>query len=321
MTPKASIIIPNWNGKHHLDVCLNALRNQSFKDFEVILVDNGSADGSQAYIKEKFPEVKLIENGENLGFTGACIKGYEAAAGEFIVLLNNDTEATPEWLENLLTGFDKHPDVGSTIGKILLFDERDKIHTAGDFVRTDGSPGNRGVWQFDKGQYDQEEFIMSGCGAAVAYRRSALEEVGFLDDSFYFSCEDVDLGWRLNLAGWRVLYLPKAVIYHKVKASSSALASFYDKRNQLYLIWKNYPAALLRKNWRIVIKQQWRLTREALIHWRGEAARASLRGQFAGLFGYFKMRPARSKIMSNKRLPDESLMKLFTPVDEAVGDG
>lgn len=314
--PLASIIIPNWNGKHHLDVCLGSLQKQSLQDFEVILVDNGSADGSQAYVRDHFPEVMLIENGANLGFTGACIKGYEASSGEFIVLLNNDTEVTPSWLENLLAGFERHADVGSAIGKILLFDERDKLHTAGDFVRIDGSPGNRGVWQLDDGQYDQEEFIMSGCGAAVAYRRSALEEVGFLDDSFYFSCEDVDLGWRLNLAGWRVLFLPEAVIYHKVKASSSALASYYDKRNQLYLIWKNYPAALLRKNRRIIIGQQWRLTHEALVHWRGAAARASLRGQLAGLIGYFRMLPARRKIMSSRRLSDESLMKLFTPVDE-----
>ena len=121
--PKASIIIPNWNGKHHLEVCLNALRQQSMTDFEVLLVDNGSEDGSQTYVREMFPEVILIENGENLGFTGACIKGYEASSGEFVVLLNNDTEATSDWLEKLLSGFDLHPDVGSTIGKILLFDE------------------------------------------------------------------------------------------------------------------------------------------------------------------------------------------------------
>ena len=312
----ASIIIPNWNGKHHLDVCLASLRQQTLQDFEVLLVDNGSEDGSQAHVKAEYPEVKLIENGENLGFTGACIKGYEAAVGQFIILLNNDTETEPDWLEKLLAGFEQ-TGVGSVIGKILLFDERGTLHTAGDFVRVDGSPGNRGVWQKDEGQFDQPEFIMSGCGAAVAYRREALEQVGFLDDSFYFSCEDVDLGWRLNLAGWRVLYKPDAVIYHKVKASSSALASYYDKRNQLYLIWKNYPAGLLRKHWRIVMGQQLKLTREALVHWRGEAARASLRGQLAGLFGFFRMLPARREIMSGRRLSDESLMKLFTPVDEA----
>ncbi|MEM8860222.1 MAG: glycosyltransferase family 2 protein [Chloroflexota bacterium] len=317
----ASIIIPHWNGKYHLDVCLNSLRQQTVQDFEVIVVDNGSEDGSQAYIKAKFPEVKLIENGENLGFTGACIKGYEAAVGDFIILLNNDTEATPNWLEKLLAGFENQPEIGSVIGKILLFDARDTFHTAGDIVRIDGSPGNRGVWQTDEGQYDEPEFIMSGCGAAVAYRKEALQDAGFLDNSFYFSCEDVDLGWRLNLAGWRVLYQPDAVLYHKLKASSSSLASYYDKRNQLYLIWKNYPPGLLRQHWRIILQQQLKLTREALIHWRGEAARASLRGQLAGLFGFFKMLPARRKIMSGRRLSDESLMELLTPVDEAVRDG
>ncbi len=313
-----SIIIPNWNGRQHLDDCLNSLRRQTRRDFDVVLVDNGSTDGSQAAVREHYPEVELIELRENRGFTGACRAGYAAARGAFIVLLNNDTEVEPAWLAELAGSFDRYPEAGSVVGKIRLFDERQRLHTTGDYVRIDGIPGNRGVWEIDSGQYDREEYVFSGCGAAVAYRREAQEEVGFLDDDFFFSCEDIDLGWRLNLAGWRVVYNPAAVVYHKVKASGGGgtVASYHDGRNFLYLIWKNYPTALLRRHWRVVLGAQWRLAREALRHWRGAAARARLRGQAAGLLGLPRMWPKRRRIQAARRISNEELMDRLTPVDE-----
>lgn len=318
-----SIIIPHWNGRHHLDDCLISLRQQTWPDFEIILVDNGSTDGSQDYVKKKYPEVNLIELGENRGFTGACLAGYERAAGHYIVLLNNDTEADPNWLAELAAGFDRYDDAGALIGKILLFDQRDTFHTAGDFYRLNGLPGNRGVWQKDEGQFDHEETVFSGCGAAVAYRQTALDQVGFLDPDFFFSCEDVDLGWRLNLAGWRTVYIPTAVVYHKVKASggSGATASFHDGRNFLWVIWKNYPTSLLRRYWRQIAAAQWDITREALRHWRGDAARARLRGQWAGLWGWFTQRAKRRTIQAGRRLPDDDLLTRLTPVDEPPRDG
>ena len=314
--PRASVIIPHWNGKQHLDDCLNSLNLQSVDDFEVLLVDNGSSDGSQAYLREQFPRVELIELGENRGFTGACIAGWERAQGDIIILLNNDTEVDEEWLAEVLRGFDQHPEVGIVASKMLLFDRRDTLHTAGDLVRIDGTPGNRGVWQEDEGQFEREEYVFSACGGSSAYRRSMLEEIGFLDDDFFFSCEDVDLGWRAQLAGWKTLYIPTAIVYHKLKASGGGVtASFYDGRNFVYLLWKNYPLSLLRKNWPVVMKGQWRITREALQHWRGEAARARLRGQLAGLFGAVKMLPKRRQIQANRRVSDDYLMSIMTPVD------
>ncbi len=313
-----SIIIPHWNGRHHLEDCLTALQAQTNPDFEVILVDNGSTDGSQDYVKQNFPWVRLVELGRNTGFTGACIAGYEVAQGALVVLLNNDTAVSPTWLAEMRSAFGRYPEAGAVVGKILLFDQRDHFHTAGDILYTDGRPANRGVWQKDEGQYEQEERVFSGCGAAVAYRRTALDEVGFLDPRFYFSCEDVDLGWRLNLMGWATMYLPTAVVYHKLKASggSGATASYYDGRNRLYVLWKNYPTSLWRQNWRLILRAQWRLSREALTAWRGEAAQATLRGQLAGLFGYVKFRVDRRRIQQTRRLSDDSLTALLTPVDE-----
>ncbi len=315
--PVASIIIPHFNGRHHLDDCLASLRQQSCQTFEVLLVDNGSTDGSQAYVQENFPEVKLIELGENRGFTGACNAGWASAQGEIIVLLNNDTAVHPHWLSEIIRAFHEHPEVGSVACKMLLFDRRDHFHTAGDYYRVDGLPGNRGVWQKDEGQFDQAEYVFSACGGAAAYRRAMLTEIGFLDDDFFFSCEDVDLGWRANLAGWKVLYVPTAVVYHKLKATGgSVTGSYYDGRNFLYLIWKNYPTPLLHQNWRLILKAQLTITRDALRAWRGAAARARLRGQLAGVWGIGKMWPKRRQIQTTRRLDDDSLTAVLTPVDE-----
>ncbi len=317
MPVPASIIIPNWNGLHHLEVCLQALRRQRFNQFEVILVDNNSSDGSQKFVTENFPEVRVIELKENRGFTGACNAGYTVAQGDIILLLNNDTEVSPEWLAAIIDAFQRYPEAGIVASKILLFDQRDHFHTAGDFYRTDGIPGNRGVWQKDRGQYDQEEFIFGACGGAAAYRRSLIEEIGFLDESFYFSCEDVDISWRAQLAGWKVLYVPSAVVYHKLKASGgNETASYYDGRNFLFLIWKNYPTSLLRKHGLVILRGQLSLTLSALRSWRGPASRARIRGQIAGLVGAFRYLPERRIVQGNRRVSDESLTVILTPVDE-----
>lgn len=313
-----SVVIPHFNGKHHLDDCLGSLRRQLFRDFEVILVDNGSTDGSQERVQGEFPEVRLLELGENRGFTGACNAGYAAAQGEVVVLLNNDTEVDEGWLQAIVDAFERHPESGVVASKMLLYDQRQILHTAGDYYGVDGVPGNRGVWQQDEGQYDREEMVFSACGGAAAYRRELINEIGFLDDDFFFSCEDVDLSWRAHLAGWQVLYVPTAVVYHKLKASggTGVTSSFYDGRNFLYLIWKNYPTSLLRRNWKAIARAQLRISRNALRSWRGPAARARLRGQLHGLLGIFKMAPKRRAIQARRRIDDKSLTALLTPVDE-----
>ena len=318
LPPRVSVIIPHWNGLAHLDDCLTALRRQTFGDHEVILVDNGSSDGSQSYARENYPEARLIELGQNRGFTGACNAGYAAARGEFVCLLNNDTEADPHWLACVVDAFERRPRAGILAGKLLLFDRRDHFHAAGDYYRVNGLPGNRGVWQADHGQYDREEPVFSACGAAAAYRRAMLDEIGFLDDAFFFSCEDIDLAWRAHLAGWEVRYVPTAVVYHKLKASggSGVVGSYHDGRNFLYVIWKNYPAPLLRRHAGDILRAQWRISREALAAWRGAAARARLRGQLAGLAGLVRLWPARRRIQAARRVDLETLAARLTQVDE-----
>jgi GT2 family glycosyltransferase len=313
---RVSVIIPHYNGRAHLPDCLAALSAQTYRDFETILVDNGSTDGSQAWVRTHYPSVTLVELGRNTGFTGACNAGYAAAKGDIVILLNNDTQAVPGWLEAVVDAFERHPEAGCVASKLLLFDRRDHLHAAGDYVRLDGIPGNRGVWERDEGQFEREEYVFSACGAAAAYRRTMIEEVGFLDDSFFFSCEDVDLGWRAQLAGWRTLYVPDAVVYHKLKATGgSVMGSFYDGRNYIFLLAKNYPRTLWRRFGRRVIRAQWRITREALTHWRGAAARARLRGQLAGLLGLPRMLRKRRAVQRMRRVPDAYLTAIMTPID------
>lgn len=306
----ASVVIPNWNGAHHLPVCLDALRAQTYRNLEVVVVDGASTDGSQELVAGQYPEVRLLALPRNLGLTGANNAGFRAAGGEILVSLNNDTEACPHFVEALVDALLAHPEAGMAASKMLLFDRRDTIHSAGDGYGVDGIPFNRGVWQRDEGQFDEPGWVFGGCGGAVAYRRAMLDEIGPFDESFFMYCEDVDLNWRAQLAGWRCWYTPGAVVYHKLSATGGGpIASYYTGRNTLWVIAKNYPGALLRRHWRRVAAAQARVTRDALGAWRGEAARARLRGQLAGLAGWRRLRRRRPTVRRASDAYIESLLR------------
>lgn len=303
--PLASVVIPNWNGLAHLPTCLEALRAQTYPRLEVIVVDNGSTDGSQGYITREYPEVRLLALDRNLGLTGGNNLGFRAAQGEILVSLNNDTEAEPGFVESLATALINHPEAGMATAKLRLFDRRDTIHSAGDGYGVDGIPFNRGVWQRDEGQFDQPGWIFGGCGGATAYRRAMLDQVGMFDESFFMYCEDVDLNWRSQLAGWKCWYAPGAVVYHKLSASGAGpVASYYTGRNTVWVIAKNYPGALVRKYWTRILRAQWAISYDAVRAWRGRAARARLRGQLAGFLGWPRMIGKRRTIQASRQVTD-----------------
>ena len=315
-----SVIIPNWNGAEHLPTCLESLRQQTLKgvEIEILVVDNGSTDGSLQLMEREYPEVAVLALGENRGFAGACNAGMRASSGTFVVLLNNDTEVDERWLEEVLAAFKRHPEAGSIASKMLLFDRRDIFHTAGDFYCVDGLPGNRGVWQRDEGQYDEEEYVFGACGGSAAYRRVMLEQVGLLDEDFFYSCEDVDLAWRAQLAGWRCVYAPEAVVYHKLSATGGGItASFYDGRNTIYLLIKDYPGDLWRRYWRAVLRRQLVMARESLKAWRGAEARARLRGQVAGLLTAMPRMLGKRRVVQRSRIVDSAYLEgILTRIDE-----
>lgn len=308
-----SIVIPNWNGARFLPVCLEALRQQTHPALEVLIVDNASSDGSQDLIQREYPWVKLIELPTNTGFTGACNTGMRAATGEIVALLNNDTEVDPGWAAAVIDAFARHPEVGSVASKMLLFEKRDHIHTTGDFFTTDGRAGNRGVWQKDEGQFDREEYVFSACGGSSAYRRVMLDQIGLLDDDFFFSGEDVDLGWRVNLSGWRCLYTPAAIVYHHLSATGGGVtASYYDGRNLIFILVKNLPGALWRKYGGQILRAQARQAWAAIRAWRGQAARAKLRGMIAGIIGLPRMLRKRRSVQALCRVSAAEIDALLT---------
>jgi len=314
-----TVIIPHWNAVQHLPTCLESLRRQTYPNVEIIVADNGSTDGSLELLARDYPDVRVLALGENRGFAGACNAGIRAAQGEFIALLNNDTEADPRWLEEVAAAFDRYPEAGLVASKMLLFDRRDTFHTAGDFYRVNGVPGNRGVWQKDVGQYDREAYVFSACGGSAAYRRAMLDQIGLLDEDFFYSCEDLDLAWRAQLAGWRCVYAPRAVVYHKLSATGGGVtASFYDGRNFIYLLAKDYPADLWRIYWRDILRAQLGITVEALRAWRGAAARARLRGQLAGLLGVPRMLRKRRAVQRLRTVDRAYLESILTGVDESL---
>ncbi len=307
-----TVIIPNWNGLRLLPTCLNALRQQTYRDFETIVVDNGSTDGSRELIAREYAEARVVALDSNRGFAPAVNAGIRAARGDVVVLLNNDTEADPHWLEEIARALNENPRAGMVACKLRLFDQSDHLHSAGDFYRVDGIPGNRGVWEEDRGQYDDARGVFGACGGAAAYRKAMLDEIGGFDEALGSYCEDVDLNWRARLAGYAVAYAPRAMVYHMVSATGGgAIASFFVGRNFIWLLAKNYPAALWRKHWQKILGAQLRITQDALVNFRGAAARARLRGQIAGVLGLPRWLKRRGQVI--RRVSDAEIEAVLAP--------
>lgn len=282
------IIIPTYNGVILLPGCLQALRAQTRRDFRITVVDDGSSDGTLDLLKSAYPEVAIVALPHNRGLAAAVNAALRATSGDIVVLLNNDTEADPRWLEHLAGALERYPHYAFAASKLMLFDRRDHIHSAGDFYRLNGVPGSRGVWERDSGQYDAMVEVFGPCAAAAAYRRAALDALAVdgqvLDEDLFMYCEDVDLNLRAHLRGLRTIFVPQAIVYHQLSATGGGtLASYYCGRN-FPLVWiKNMPARSMRRYWPRMLAAQLGFLLHSLWHMREPAARARIRGQFAAL--------------------------------------
>ena len=245
---RTSVIIVNWNGLHHLEHCLPALAAQTLKSDEIIIVDNASSDGSVAYLKTNYPEIKLVELDENLGFSGGNIAGYELASGDYIVLLNNDTKPLPDWLERLVRCADDHPEVG-IVASLMTDWEGETIDTAGDGCSVTGR-GFKNYMNYPASTPLSSGYVFSACAGAALYKRALLTEVGFFDARFFMNGEDTDLAFRAQLAGWKVFFCAESVVRHRISGSQgvySDKAVYYSSRNHLWLYLKCMPATLMLK--------------------------------------------------------------------------
>jgi GT2 family glycosyltransferase len=243
--PFFSIIILNWNGKHLLGECLDSVLSQSFLDFEILVVDNGSTDGSTEFVQAGYRDrVRLVPLEKNLGFSGGNNVGIGLARGIWVVFLNNDTQADPRWLEELHGAAGRHPDIPVFACKVLNYFRRDEIDTVGHLLYPDGISRGRGRLEKDTGQYDREEEVIFPSGCAAAYRKDLLDAIGGFDESFFAYCDDTELGMRARLFGARCLLVPKAVVYHKYSATGGTYSEFkvYQvERNRFWVMVKYFP--------------------------------------------------------------------------------
>jgi len=275
------IIVVNWNGRHHLARCLPSLQAQTYRDFEVIVVDNGSTDGSAAWLMENFPGVRLVQNLRNLGFATANNQAIRATESPYVVTLNNDTEATETWLAELVSAAESDLSVGMVASQMLLADSPEVIDSAGIEIDWTGT-----AWQQRRGEPIDEdgnpEEVFGPCAGAALYRRAMLDEIGLFDEDFFVYYEDVDLAWRARNAGWRCLYAPRARVYHVHSATGGKEPSrkrYLIGRNKVWALIKNYPAARLWVTWPLVLCFELAAVLYALLI---ERDTAPLQGRLAG---------------------------------------
>jgi GT2 family glycosyltransferase len=243
-----SIIILNWNGKQYLETCLSSLLRQTYSDFEIIFVDNGSSDGSVEFVKSKYPGIIVIQHAKNLGFAMGVNSGILASHGKYIATINNDAEADKDWIKRLVSIMESDALIGSCASKMLRYHERDLIDSAGIVIYQNGNAYDRGAQDKDLGQYDSQEEVFGACAGAALYRKEMLDETGLFDEGYFAYFEDVDLSFRMHLFGWKCIFVPNAIVYHMHSATSkqqSPFKIFYLERNKLWNMWKYFPVKLL----------------------------------------------------------------------------
>lgn len=305
-----SIIILNWNGKHHLSECLSSVLGQTYTDYEVILVDNGSMDGSQDFVRETFPGVNLVCLDRNYGFCKGNNIGISAARGEFIVLLNNDTMVESDWLHNLYTCITSEPGIGFCASKMVSYFNRSLLDSAGDGFSICGAGYKRGH-RSDIDKFKSDETVFGACAGAAMYRKDMLDRIGLLDEDFFAIYEDVDLSFRAQLAGYKCKYAANAVVYHKVNATLGTFSDFYvyyGQRNVEYAYFKNMPKGLLLRT----IFQHLLYNGASFIYFtlKGKGL-IFLKAKYAFLKDIRLVAAKRKHIMKLKSITDDALWELF----------
>lgn len=248
---EVTVVIPNYNGIGYLKACLDTLKEQSCQSFQVLLVDNGSADGSAAFVREAYPWVEILALDANYGFCKAVNLGIEAAKTPFVFLLNNDTETDKDCIKELLDVMRQNPRCFSCQARMVKLHEPDKMDDGGDYYCALG-------WAFALGkdkpceQYLQARSIFASCGGAAMYRRSVFAQIGMFDEAHFAYLEDMDIGYRARIYGYENRYAPRAVVRHVGSGTSgsryNAFKVSHSSRNNVYMIYKNMPLAQILLN-------------------------------------------------------------------------
>jgi GT2 family glycosyltransferase len=301
--PKVSVVIPNHNGAAWLPQCLESLARQEYRDFEVILVDDASTDESVNLVRGRFPDVRRILLPNNTGFAAAVNQGIAGARGTYVVLLNNDTVAEPGWLTALVRLADTRPrEVGAIASKMLRMEDPHRIDDAGDALSWTGAAEKLGHQQ-PAGDFLEEREVFSVCAGAALYRRSFLKEMGGFDERFFAYLEDVDLGLRGRLAGYRYLFEPGARVLHQGQGSGMSRSQYVRlmTRNRLLLFLKNVPLSLLVKRLPQILRGQIHFLIAYRQPWQSLVGYASLVGCIPHILR------ERDRMKSSRRIPTSQL--------------
>jgi len=240
-----SILIVNWNGIKHLKKCFNSLSKITYPNYEIILIDNASQDGSVEFVRKNYPQVRVIQNKKNLGFAEANNIGYKEACGKYIFFLNNDTTIEPDCLTKLIEGIERDKNIGGIQPKILVMDEPKKLDCVGDFLTATGILQHYGIGgNANAEQYNKVVEIFSMKGAAMLFKRGVLEEVGVFDKDFFAYFEETDLCHRVRLAGYKIFYYPDSLICHKGSGTTRTLSfnfiQIHAFKNRICSYLKNF---------------------------------------------------------------------------------
>jgi GT2 family glycosyltransferase len=317
--PSAAVIIPNLNGKEHLAYCLPTLLAQTYQDFEVVVVDNGSTDDSITFVRQNFPRVRLIANPHNLGFAEANNTAIRATCSPYLVTLNNDTQVEARWLAEMINVAEAYGQVGMIACKVLSMREPHLIDSAGLEIDSAGMPWNRYHGQVDQRTEIEPYEVFCPTGAAALYKREMLDQVGLFDEAYFAYCEDMDLGWRARLRGWRCLYVPTAVVYH-LHSATSGLGSPFKRylltRNRIWTVLKNYPSPEI---WRDLPKLLLYDLAATLYRVRMEKNLSPLQGRVAALRQLRRVLKQRRKIQREQTAAKESWQQLLIPPVDFMG--
>ncbi|HEY1303483.1 MAG TPA: glycosyltransferase family 2 protein [Vicinamibacterales bacterium] len=311
MTPDVTIVIVNWNGRRFLDACLSAVAAQQGVNAETILVDNGSDDGSVAYVSECYPWVRVVALSNNRGFAGGNNAGVREARGRFIALLNNDTVPRPDWLKTLLRAVAGDDGVLAT-SRIVYLHDPNVIDSAGDgMLRWGGAFKRFHGAAVDEASASGEVFGV--CGAACLLSRRVFDELGGFDEAFFVSHEDVDLSYRARLLGYRCLYVADAIVGHHGSASlgrMSGFAVFHGQRNLEWVYFKNTPASLLVRT----LPGHLVYSAAAAVHFtRAGLLGSFLRAKFAAIVGMPRVIRQRAEVQRTRRVAASAIWSHLEP--------
>jgi GT2 family glycosyltransferase len=299
-----SVVVPNWNGRRWLGGCLESIARQERPPAEVIVVDNGSDDGSLDYLAAEWPTVRVLALGHNTGFAHAANRGLWAARCELVALVNTDVELAPDWTARMATALYEHSGAAAAACKMLSMQDPSVLYAAGDVLRRDGACEQIGRFRADRGAWDEPGEVFGACAGAALYRRRPVCELGGFDERYFAYLEDVDLSLRLRLAGWSCRYVPVAAL-HAGEGSSHQLAGghvFYVARNTLMLVAKAFPVRWLPLVFYRQLGAAWHAARDRRL-------RAHVRGLVAAAPLLRAVRHERSSLLAGAHVPIELVIR------------